>query len=188
MSISFRIAGFLLLLGCFSSLYAADSITGKVQNLTTGHPSAGDEVVLLRLAEGMEAEASTRTDAEGVFTLPLATSGAQYVVRVIHQGVNYDQALSSSAQPEISVFDAVAKVPGLLGNLGIVKVESADEMLKVTEMYSISNASSPPLTQTGSRNFEFSLAQGAKLDSFQARKAGGVWLNLSPVPVKREAG
>lgn len=189
MSISFRIAGFLLLLFCcFSSLYAADSVTGKVQNLTTGHPAVGDEVVLLRLAEGMEAEASTHTDAGGAFTLPLATVGAQYVVRVIHQGVNYDQTMNSSAPLEISVFDAVAKVPGLRGNLGIVKVESADEMLKVTEMYSISNTSSPPVTQKALRNFEFSLAQEAKLDLFQARRAGGVWLNLTPVPVKEKQG
>lgn len=189
MSISFRIAGvFLLLFCCFSSLYAADSVTGKVQNLTTGHPAVGDEVVLLRLAEGMEAEASTHTDAGGAFTLPLATVGAQYVVRVIHQGVNYDQTMNSSAPLEISVFDAVAKVPGLRGNLGIVKVESADEMLKVTEMYSISNTSSPPVTQKALRNFEFSLAQEAKLDLFQARRAGGVWLNLTPVPVKEKQG
>ncbi|HZS27680.1 MAG TPA: carboxypeptidase-like regulatory domain-containing protein [Candidatus Angelobacter sp.] len=188
MSILSRIAGFFLLLCCFFSLCAADSVTGKVQNLTTGHPAAGDEVVLLRLAEGMEAEASTRTDADGAFTLPLATPSAQYVVRVIHQGVNYDQNLSGSAQLEVSVFDAAAKVPGLRGNLGIVKVESADEMLKITEMYSISNASSPQVTQTGPRNFEFSLAQEAKLDSFQARKAGGVWLNLTPTPVKGKQG
>jgi len=190
MNIRSEIKSTLLLFWVYYALFASasDAIHGSVRNLTTGHPAVGDEVVLLRLAEGMEAESSTRTDADGAFTLPLATPGAQYVVRVIHQGVNYDQALSSSSPLEISVFDAVAKVPGLLGNLGIVKVESADEMLKVTEMYSISNASSPPVTQTGLRNFEFSLAQEAKLDLFQARKAGGVWVNLTPVPVKGKQG
>ena len=142
MNIRSEIKSTLLLFWVYYALFASasDAIHGSVRNLTTGHPAVGDEVVLLRLAEGMEAEASTRTDADGAFTLPLATPGAQYMVRVIHQGVNYDQNLSSSAHLEISVFDAVAKVPGLLGNLGIVKVESADEMLKVTEMYSISNA------------------------------------------------
>jgi hypothetical protein len=190
MNIRSGIKSTLLLFWVYYALFASasDAIHGSVRNLTTGHPAVGDEVVLLRLAEGMEAEASTYTDADGAFTLPLATSGAQYVVRVIHRGVNYDQNLSGSAQLEISVFDAVTRVPGLRGNLGIVKVESVDEMLKVTEMYSISNASSPAVTQTGLRNFEFSLAQGAKLDSFQARKAGGVWVNPTPVPVKGKQG
>lgn len=191
MNIRSGIKSALLLFWVYYALFAfaADAIHGTVRNQTTGKAAAGDEVILLRLQNGMEAEASTRTDADGAFTLPLATVGGQYVVRVIHQGVNYDQNLSSSAHLEISVFDAVAKAPGgLRGNLGIVKVESADEMLKVTEMYSIRNASSPPVTQTGPRNFEFSLAQEAKFDSFQARKAGGVWLNLTPVPVKGKPG
>lgn len=190
MNIRSGIKSTLLLFWVYYTLFAsaADAIHGTVRNQTTGKAATGDQIILLRLQNGMEAEASTRTDADGAFNLPLATPGAQYVVRVIHQGVNYDQNLSISAPLEISVFDAVAKVPGLRGNLGIVKVESADEMLKVTEMYSISNASSPPVTQMGPRNFEFSLAQEAKLDSFQARKAGGVWLNLTPVSVKGKQG
>jgi hypothetical protein len=39
---------------------AADTIAGTVRNETTGHPSVGDEVILLRLGEGMEVEGRTK--------------------------------------------------------------------------------------------------------------------------------
>ncbi len=50
-----------------SSLAAAQNITGKVTNATTGKPSAGDEVTLLSLSQGMQEVASTKSDAGGHF-------------------------------------------------------------------------------------------------------------------------
>ncbi|HKD78990.1 MAG TPA: carboxypeptidase-like regulatory domain-containing protein [Candidatus Angelobacter sp.] len=188
MNIRSGIKSALWLVCCFYALsaYAADTIHGTVRNQTTGKAAADDEVILLRLQNGMEEEGKARTDAQGAFALSIV-SNAPHVVRVVHQGVNYDQTVTS-ASLQIGVFDAVEAIPELSGRLGIVKVESDGEVLKVTQMYSIDNESTPPVTQASPRNFEFFLPSGAKLDLFQARKAGAIWVNLAPVPVPARKG
>ena len=66
MNISSGIKSALFLLVCGSCTlfaFAADTISGTVRNQTTGKAAAGDEVILLRLKNGMEEESRTRTDA-----------------------------------------------------------------------------------------------------------------------------
>jgi len=191
MNISAGIKSVLLLLICGScalSAYAADTIQGTVRNQTTGKAAAGDEVILLRLQNGMEEEAKTRTDAAGAFSLSLSAADLPHVVRVLHQGVNYDQSLSGKGPLDIAVFDAVPHIRGLQGTLGIAQVESDGQMLKVTEMYSIANDSAPPVTQSGPHNFEISIAPEATLDSLVVKRGGGVWVNLAPTSIKGQQG
>ncbi|HZD93558.1 MAG TPA: hypothetical protein VE133_04845, partial [Candidatus Sulfotelmatobacter sp.] len=135
--------------------------------------------VLLRLGEGMEEQARTRTDAQGAFAFQV-TPDARHIVRVLHQGVNYDQSVNGAAVLEIAVFDAVAKVPDMSGSLGIARVEAAGQILTITEMYAITNASRPPVAQAGPRNFVFSMPPKATLDSFMVKKSGAVWVNVAP--------
>jgi len=191
MNISSGIKRALLVFFCCSyafSAYAADTIQGTVRNLTSGKAAAGDEVILLRLQNGMEEEAKAQVDAAGAFSLPLSAADAPHIVRVVHQGVNYDQTASGKGPLNIAVFDAVPHIRHLEGTLGIAQVESDGEMLKVTEMYSIANDSVPPVTQAGPRNFEISIAPQATLDSLVVKKGGGVWVNLAPVPIKGQQG
>jgi hypothetical protein len=101
--------------------------------------------------------------------------------------VNYDQAVSGAAL-EIPVYDAVAKIRDLSGNLGIAQVEADGGALKVTEMYAISNESTPPVTQAGPRNFEVSLPPEAVLDSFIVKRTGGIWVKVAPTPVAGHKG
>ena len=54
----------------FTSFAVAQNITGTVTNGTTGKPSAGDEVTLLSLSQGMQEVAHTKSDAHGRFSLP----------------------------------------------------------------------------------------------------------------------
>jgi hypothetical protein len=179
-----------LLVCCFSAVAAsaADTITGKVRNETAQKPAAGDEVVLLRLENGMEQEARTKTDAQGGFVLPLATASAGHLVRVLHQGVNYDTTLNGNAPLDIEVFDAVTRIKDLQGRLGITQVESDGQMLKITEMYDITNDAIPPVTQAGPRNFEISIAANATVDAIGAKRDGGLWVNVKPVPIKGQPG
>jgi hypothetical protein len=163
-------------------------MNGTVRNRTAGKVAAGDEVILLRLKNGMEEEARTRTDAQGAFSLRLVFTDAPHMVRVVHQGVNYDQTVTGMGPLEIAVFDAVPHIRDLQGNIGIAQVESDGQMLKVTEMYSITNDSVPPVTQSGPRNFEISIAPKATLDSLAVKKGGGIWVNLAPVPLKGQPG
>lgn len=191
MNISTGTKSALVLFFCCSfalSACAADAVNGTVRNRTTGKPAAGDEIILLRLQNGMEEEARSRADATGAFSLPLLSADTPHIVRAIHQLVNYDQTVSGKGPLEIAVFDAVPHIRGLQGTLGIAQVESDGQTLKVTEMYSISNDSAPPVTQAGPRNSEISIAPKATLDSLLVKKSGGVWTNLAPIPTKGQQG
>jgi hypothetical protein len=186
----FGIKSILIIVCCLSavSAFAADTVSGKVLNQTTQRPAAGDDVVLLRMGEGMQEEARVRTDAQGAFSMNLAHPEAQYVLRVLHQSVNYDHTLTGASTVQLEVFDAASAIKGLQGVLGIAQIESDGAMLKVTEMYSIANASVPPVTQTGPHNFQISLPVEATLDSFTAKRSQGIWVNLAAVPVLRKQG
>ena len=163
---------------------AADSITGTVRNETTGQPAVADDVVLLRLGEGMQGETSTKTNARGAFTLNRSFPDDQHVVRVLHQGVSYDQAVSGTAPLQLIVYDAVSRIPGLSGKLGIAQMESYGKTLKVTEMYAITNGSNPPVTQARPDNFEIAVPATAAFESVEVRSGRGMWVRIAPVPVK----
>jgi len=66
------------------------------------------------------------------------------MVRVLHRGVNYDTSVGKSALLDIVVFDSVARIQNLQAKLGHSQVESDGQVLKITEMYAISNQSTPP--------------------------------------------
>jgi len=48
---------------------AAQTLTGTVTNGTTGKPAAGDEVILINLANGMDIGGSTKADSAGKFII-----------------------------------------------------------------------------------------------------------------------
>jgi hypothetical protein len=167
---------------------AADTITGTVRDETTGQPAVADDVVLLRLGQGMQREAWTTTDAQGAFTLNLALPDDQHVVRVLHQGVNYDRTVNGAGPLRMIVYDAVTRIPGLSGTIGIAQIESDGKLMKVTEMYAISNSSSPPVTQSRPDNFEIAVPEMAAFESVEVRSGAGMWVRIAPAPVKGHVG
>lgn len=172
---------------CLSTLAVADTITGKVLNQTTTQPAAGDEVVLLKAGDLTQQQANTKTDIQGVFTFNDIDTKGVYVVRVLHQGVNYDRNVVGVNPLEIKVFDAVPKIAGLSGNIGMAQIEPDKTGLKVTEAYAITNASSPPVTQAGGPNVEVSLPANAVLDWLQVLDNGN-WIIRSALPVRGQEG
>ncbi len=172
--------GFLLIACCPTATFAADTISGSVRNQTTGKPVVGDTVILLRLAEGMQEEAQTKSDAQGTFTFNVAATKDQRRVRVLHQGVSYDHPVVGAGPLQLTVFDAVSKIAGLKGGIGIVRVESDKTTLKVTEMYAITNSSTPPVTQSGPHNFEISMPPHSVLDFVQVMGPEASWVDIKP--------
>ncbi len=75
----------------FSAAASANTLTGTVTNGTTNKPSAGDDVILIKLAQGMEEAGHTKTDATGKFNLTIEDDGQPHLVRVIHQDVTYHE-------------------------------------------------------------------------------------------------
>ncbi len=171
------------------SAFAVDTITGRVHNGTIDKPAAGDDVILLRLEKGMDEEKRTRADSQGVFALQVNGGDARHMVRVLHKGVNYDTTVDNNGPLNILVFDSVPRIQDLQAKLGMAQVESDGQVLKVTEMYDIINESAPPVTQSRPDNFEISISPTATLDSLVVKKgAGGLWVNVTPVPVKGQQG
>lgn len=188
MNRTFQIVSTALFLCLWNDAAHADQpVSGTVHNLTTSRPASGDDVILLKLGNGMEEQARTKTDPQGVFTLAGRAEKTNYVVRVMHQGVNYDQTVIGTGALDINVVDAVSHIPGLSGSIGMVQMETDEHTVHVIEMYGITNASNPPVTQASPRNFTIALPQGATFDSVEAKRAEGVWVKIRPTPIAGQA-
>ena len=176
----------LLLLLTAAAAHGA-TLAGTVTNGTTGRPSAGDEVILIRLAAGMEEAARAKTDSEGKFSLPLPDEG-MHLVRVIHQGVTYHQpAPPGSHSVAVQVYDVSPKVQGVKAVADLMQIQAEKGDLAVTRLFAVDNTSQPPRTQMNDANFEFYAPENAEIREAQAQTAGGQWVNTEPAP-QREKG
>jgi hypothetical protein len=161
---------------------AAD-LTGTVTNKTTNKPAAGDDVILLRLAQGMEEVARTKTDAKGHFTLNVADANAPHLVRVNHRNVNYHRpAPPGTTSVDIDVFDAAESLDKISQSVDVMRLEAEGGTLRVVEMYGLNNASSPPRTLMSPKSFEMVLPEGAKITQSLAAGPGGMPVTSAPIP------
>jgi hypothetical protein len=174
-------------MAAFSSFALADSITGIVTNKTTDKPSAGDDVVLIRLAQGMQEASRTKTDAKGRFTLEIPNGdNGLHLVRVTHDKANYFRPAPPGTQSvEVEVFNAAAKVKGVSSEADVMRIQTDEsgKALRVVENFFVKNESSPPLTQFSDRPFEFYLPEGAVVEGSAALAPGGMPVQASPVPL-----
>ncbi len=124
----------------------ASTITGTVKNGTTLKPSAGDVVILLKLAGGMEEETRTRSDSKGRFTLNVQDSSTPHVVRVNHENVNYHAVAPPGTESvgEVEVYEAATKLPGIAGTADVMRIQSDGSTLRVAEIFALRNTSTPP--------------------------------------------
>jgi hypothetical protein len=163
----------------------AETITGTVTNKTTNKPSAGDDVVLIRLAQGMQEAARTKSDARGRFTLEVPDAGT-HLVRVTHDKANYFRAAPPGTESvEVEVYNAAAKVKGVTAEADVMRLETepGDKNLHVVENFFVKNDSTPPMTQFSDRPFEFYLPAGAVVAGSAALGPGGMPVQAAPVPL-----
>ncbi len=169
----------ILVLSFFSAFAAAQSITGTVTNGTTGKPSAGDEVSLLSLSQGMQEIGTTKTDAQGKFSFPAPTdTQAPHMVRVTHQGVAYfpqgGPLMPGSSTAELTIYDAASKVDGLSQTVEVDRLQSDGKQLQGISLYAVTNKSQPPRTVASDKGtFEIVLPDGAEIESAEAKGPGG---------------
>lgn len=169
----------------FCSVACAQTLTGTVRNGTTNSPSAGDDVVLLSLAQGMQEAGRTKTDAKGNFTLKLDDGSTPHLIRAIHQGVTYHRmAPPGTTSVELQVYDVSTKVEDISVTADVIRLQAQGNELQGIRMFAVNNTSKPPRTQMSDQNFEFYLPDGAQVDQGMAMTAGGQPVNSSPVPGK----
>ena len=178
-----------VLLACLATpALRATEIRGSVRNQTRGQPAVGDEVILIRIDQGMPEQARATTDARGAFTFSPQHSDRPYLVRVIHQRVDYEQRAVAGDILSVRVFDVASQVPNVTGSIEILRTGTNGRRLHVSDMYEITNESSPPLTQVGERTFDAYLPPDAKVDSVLAAGPGKLAAMISATLVTGEPG
>jgi len=183
-----RLSFVVALLACFSTrALGAGNITGTVLNQSRSQPAAGDDVILVRLDNGT-LEARAKTDARGTFAFTAQYPDKAYLVRVLHQEVDYDQNASAGDALSIVVFDAAPQVAGVTGSIEILRTGTNGKLLHVSDMIEIQNKSSPPLTRVAQRTFEAYLPANAKIASVLAAGPDKISAVISAAAVPREPG
>jgi hypothetical protein len=176
------IATFVLSLLGFTGAFAAQ-ITGTVTNATTNTPSSGDEVVLLSLANGMDEVAKTKTDRQGHYTLNVSDEGAQHLVRVVRQSVNYfKSAPPGTSTVDLTVYDAATQLDGLATDARVFHLQARGRSLEVEESYIINNQSQPPRSKIGNQTFAVTLPAGAEMGEASLIGPSGMPLTVAAVP------
>ena len=154
-------------------------------NKTTNKPAAGDDVTLIKLAQGMQESNKTKTDSRGHFKLDVPDDGI-HLVRVTHDKANYFRPVQPGADSvEVEVYNAAAKVSGISSEADVMRIQSdpGGNGLRVVENFFVKNESTPPMTQFSDRPFEFYLPAGAVVAGSAALGPGGMPVQAAPVPL-----
>lgn len=178
----------ILLLACSLAVAAAaqqnETVTGFVTNGTVHKPSAGDQVILLKLQGGMQEEARTKTDSRGQFQFSISDSGAPHVIRVRHADVNYHEVLPPGVKSvQVTVYNSVSKIPDLKLLDQSEILEANDSTLRAIEVFRLRNSAFPPVTQPG---FDIYLPDGATPRMAEAMSANGMPIKVAPVPLSEK--
>jgi len=176
----------LIVVGLASIASAAD-LTGTVTNKTSNKPSSGDEVVLLKLGQGMDEAGRTKTDASGKFTFKDVDQSSPHLVRVIHQDVTYHaQVPPGRGTADVDVYDAAKKIDNLSATVQVMRLQADSKTVQVTELYAVKNASNPPKTLMADQTFNIVLPDGAAVDGGEAISGNGLPVTSAPVPGKEK--
>ncbi len=168
----------------------AQTLSGTVTNATTNKPAAGDEVILINLANGMDVAGSTKVDSAGKFSFKIDASngaGGPHLIRAVHQGVTYHQiAPPGTNSVEVKVYDVEKKVSALSLTADVFRIQADSTSLQGMRLFAVDNNSTPPVTQMNDHNFEFYLPAGAKVEQVQARAPNGQPIAAEAVPQSRK--
>jgi len=182
LKLSLKAAAALVLTLIFGAFASAETLTGTVKNGTTNKPAAGDDVILIKLASGMEEAARTKADSKGNFKFTFDDVGP-HLIRAVHQGVTYHRmAPPGTTSVDLDVFDVAKKIDGLSVTADVMRFQVENGQLEVVRLFAVNNESKPPKTQMNDHNFEFYLPEGAKVAQGMAKTANGNPLNAAPVP------
>ncbi len=158
-------------------------ITGTVTNKTTGKMSAGDDVVLIQLKQGMQESTRTKTDARGHYKLTVPDDGI-HLVRVTHDKANYFQPATPGTQTvNIDVYNAQPKLDGVKLGVQELHIEATDTELHIVEVLQVVNSSEPKQTQFGPGGFDFYLPADAHIERTGAVTDGGMPVPATAAPV-----
>lgn len=167
---------------------SAQSVSGVVTNKTNDKPAAGDVVVLLKLAQGMQELTTSKTDAKGHFTLniPADEASSMHLVRVTHEGANYFTPLPpGTPSVDVTVYSAAKELDNVLISEDVLQIQTTPDggSLRITEHFLLRNDSQPKRTLFSEHPFEIYLPAGATVDGSSAKAPGGMGVEQPLVPM-----
>ena len=174
----------LMLLAPACGFALGEPVTGVVTNKTTNKPGAGDDVVLLQLAQGMQELARAKTDSRGRFSIEVPADGL-HLLRVTHDKANYFKPIQPGTQSvDVEVYSAAANVEGVTLDADVMRLETeaGGGSLKVTEHFFVKNDSHPQKTLMSDHPFELYLPAGAQVQGVAAKAPNGMAVQQSLVP------
>ena len=178
-----RVFPALLVFATALAAHAAEPITGTVTNKTNGKLSAGDQVTLIQLQQGMQESTKPTTDSHGRFKLEVPDDGI-HLVRVTHDKAAYFQPVQpGTTQIEVAVYDAAPVIEGVHTSVEEIHVEASATELHVVEVLQVLNESAPQRTQFGPKGYDFYLPPGALVGRTGAITQGGMPVQTPAVPV-----
>ncbi|HEV2388769.1 MAG TPA: hypothetical protein VGS20_16115 [Candidatus Acidoferrales bacterium] len=168
-----RVLGFLAALALSAASAAAGAVSGTVRNGTTAQPAAGVDVILIQLSGGMQAVASTKTDAQGRYRLDSPLLGQQpMLLRAVYRGVNYHQPVppgQADASIDVDVYEPTTDPAAMQIVHHIIAVEPQGSNLVIGEEFDVENQTKPPRAYyKADGSFEFEIPAGAQLNQVEA--------------------
>ena len=166
---------------------SAATISGTVIDRTTNKPAAGDTVVLLNLTQGMQESAHTTVDAQGHYSFNVPSSSGMHLVKVEHDKASYYGPVPpNTSTVNVDVYDVATKVSDVHVYADVIRAETNQQGLEVTESFFVHNDSKPPRTQYGPEAFDFYLPPGAVLEGATATGPGGMAVDDMPTALKQK--
>jgi hypothetical protein len=166
-----------LLLVALASAALAGTVTGTIQNGTTGKPAAGVEVILMKLQGGMQPVETTKTDAQGHYQISDPNLGAgPMLLRAVYRGVNYHEPVTPGKDVvNVQVFEPTNKSSAFTVTAHFVVLQPDGSALDANEDYEVSNKTQPPQAYyRPDASFLFPLPNGAQLGDVSAVSATGM--------------
>jgi hypothetical protein len=172
-----RFLGAPLLLLALASATLAGTVTGTIENGTTGKPAAGVEVILIKLQGGMQPVETTKTDASGHYQISDPNLGAgPMLLRAVYRGVNYHEPVTPGKDVvNVQVFEPTSKTSAFTVTAHFVVLQPDGSALDANEDYEVSNKTQPPQAYyRPDASFLFPLPNGAQLGDVSAVSATGM--------------
>jgi hypothetical protein len=166
-----------LLLLALASAALAGTVSGTIENGTTGKPAAGVEVILIKLQGGMQPVETTKTDAQGRYTISDPNLGAgPMLLRAVYRGVNYHEPVTPGKDVvNVQVFEPTNKSSAFTVTAHFVVLQPDGSALDANEDYEVSNKTQPPQAYyRPDASFLFPLPNGAQLGDVSAVSATGM--------------
>lgn len=156
---------------------AAGTVSGTVNNGTTNAPVRGTEVILMQLQGGMEAVATTKTDASGHFTITNDALGTgPMLLRVPYKGVLYHEPITpGTATANVTVYEPTTDAHSFAVTTRAIVLQPKGSDLLVGEEYTIQNQTHPAVAYyLKDGTFKFQVPPGGQLNQVSAWGATGM--------------